>query len=63
MNTYRYAQVNEQGFVISDSYLSGIVKSPLMIPLTFEDDIQDKKYNFDTKQWEVIQQEEIIEEE
>ena len=63
MSEYRYAQVDEQGYIISDSYLSGVVESPLMIPLSSEDDIDGKKYNFETKQWEVVEQEEIIEEE
>lgn len=33
MKSYHYAQIDEQGNVVSDSYLSGEFYSPLMIPI------------------------------
>lgn len=62
--SYRYAQVDENGNLISDSYLSGIVKSPFMIPLDNNIEVIGKKYNFETKEWEVveIQSENVVEE-
>ena len=31
---YRYAQITDEGYVVSDSYLSGAVDYPNMIPLS-----------------------------
>lgn len=41
---FRYAQIDEKGFVISDSYLSGEVKAEDMIAIAEGFDITNKKY-------------------
>ena len=41
---YRYAQVDKEGNVISDSYLSGEVSMDNMIPLSDGFELADKKY-------------------
>lgn len=41
---FRYAQINEGGFVISDSYLSGEVKDDNMIAIAEDFNITNKKY-------------------
>jgi len=40
----RYAQINEDGFVISDSSLSGKVEADNMIPLDDGFDLANKRY-------------------
>ena len=41
---YRYAQINDDGFVVSDSYLSGEVKAENMIPLDDNFDLVNKRF-------------------
>jgi len=41
---YRYAQINEDGDVVSDSYLSGEAKADNMIPLDDGFDLTNKRY-------------------
>lgn len=41
---YRYAQINEDGIVVSDSHLSGVVNADNMIPITDDFDLTNKKY-------------------
>ena len=41
---YRYAQINKNGYVVSNSCLSGEVTAENMIPIPEEFDITDKKY-------------------
>ncbi|MGE4214834.1 MAG: flagellar basal-body rod protein [Anaerotignaceae bacterium] len=41
---YRYAQINENGFVVSDSHLSGEVVADNMIGIEENFDIRNKKY-------------------
>ena len=41
---FRYAQIDENGYVVSDSYLSGEVKSDNMIPISEDFDLTNKKY-------------------
>ncbi len=40
----RYAQINEEGLVVSDSRLSGEVKADNMIPISDDFDLTGKKY-------------------
>ncbi len=40
----RYAQINKDGFVISDSHLSGEVTADDMIPLEEDFDLSNKRY-------------------
>lgn len=40
----RYAQITDEGYVVSDSYLSGEVDHPNMIPIPEDFDITNKKY-------------------
>lgn len=40
----RYAQIDEDGYVVSDSYLSGEVIAKDMIPIPEDFDITNKKY-------------------
>ena len=40
----RYAQINDSGYVVSDSYLSGEVDHPNMIPILDDFDLTNKKY-------------------
>ena len=42
--SYRYAQIDNDGRVICDSYLSGEVIADYMIPITEEFDLTNKKY-------------------
>lgn len=42
---FRYAQVNENGCVDADSYLSGIVEAENMIPLAPDFDLRNKRWN------------------
>jgi len=49
---YRYAQIDEEGYVVSDSYLSGEVIMDNMIPLEMDFDLTNKKLNMETREWE-----------
>lgn len=49
---FRYAQIDENGYIISDSYLSGEVIADHMISVGEDFDPANKKYNFDTKEFE-----------
>lgn len=40
----RYAQITDEGYVVSDSYLSGTVDYPNMIPIPEDFDLTNKKY-------------------
>lgn len=44
MKIKRYAQINSDGYVISDSFLSGEVIAENMIEIAFDFDLQNKKY-------------------
>lgn len=46
----RYAQVDENGYVVSDSYLSGVVEAENMIPLAMDFDLGNKRWNGES--WE-----------
>lgn len=41
---YRYAQINDEGYVVADSYLSGEVIKDYMIPIAVDFDLKNKKY-------------------
>ena len=41
---YRYAQINSNGYVVSDSYLSGEVTADNMIPISEDFDLSNIKY-------------------
>ena len=41
---YRYAQIDENGIVVSDSHLSGEVHADNMIPIAEDFDLTNKKY-------------------
>ncbi|MDD3570234.1 MAG: flagellar basal-body rod protein [Lachnospiraceae bacterium] len=41
---FRYAQINEEGIVVSDSYLSGEVIAKNMIAIAEDFDLNNKKY-------------------
>ena len=41
---FRYAQIDENGYVVSDSYLSGEAKADNMIPISEDFDLTNKKY-------------------
>ena len=41
---YRYAQINDEEYVVSDSYLSGEVIKDYMIPIAVDFDLKNKKY-------------------
>ena len=41
---FRYAQIDDTGNVISDSYLYGEVKADNMIPISDDFDLTNKKY-------------------
>lgn len=41
---YRYAQIDDEGYVVSDSYLSGEISNNNMILLDMDFDITNKKY-------------------
>lgn len=40
----RYAQITDEGYVVSDSYLNGEVEHPNMIPIPEDFDLTNKKY-------------------
>ena len=42
---FRYAQVNENGCVDADSYLSGVVEAENMIRLALDFDLTNKRWN------------------
>ena len=41
---YRYAQINSDGYPVSDSYLSNEVKADNMIPISEDFDLTNKRY-------------------
>ena len=41
---YRYAQINSDGYLVSDSYLSNEVKADNMIPISEDFDLTNKRY-------------------
>lgn len=41
---YRYAQIDSDGCVVSDSHLSGEVEADNMIPISEDFDLANKKY-------------------
>ena len=41
---FRYAQIDENGYVVSDSFLSGEVNAENMIQITNDFDLKNKKY-------------------
>ena len=41
---HRYAQINADGYVESDSYLSGEVSADNMIPIDADFDLENKRY-------------------
>ena len=42
---FRYAQINENGTIDADSYLSGVVEAENMIPLAPDFDLTNKRWN------------------
>ena len=42
---FRYAQINENGYVVSDSHLSGVVEADNMIPIAPDFDLRNKRWN------------------
>ena len=42
--SYRYAQINEEGIVVGDSHLSGIVGVSNMVSIEDNFDLTNKKY-------------------
>lgn len=44
LDMHRYAQIDGNGRVISDSWLSGEVNKENMIPIAFDFDIKNKRY-------------------
>lgn len=51
MEILRYAQIDENGLMVSDSYLSGEVSAENMIPISEDFDLSNKKYDYDNKTW------------
>ena len=41
---YRYAQIDENGYIVSDSHLSGEVTADNMIPVSDDFDLSNKRY-------------------
>lgn len=41
---FRYAQIDENGYIVSDSYLSGEVNADNMISIDKDFDLTNKKY-------------------
>ena len=41
---YRYAQIDKEGYVVSDSWLSGEVDDKNMIPVAADFDLANKRY-------------------
>lgn len=56
---YRYAQIDENGYVVSDSHLSGEVKAPNMIPIADDFDLTNKRYV--EGKWESYEPEPVVE--
>ena len=59
--SYHYIQVNADGVVVCDSWLSGEVVADNMIPVDGDFDPTHKKYDFGSKTWveyipEVVEQ-------
>lgn len=54
---YRYAQIDNNGYVVSDSILSGEVQKENMILIEQDFDLTNKKYNKETQQWETYEPE------
>ena len=50
---YRYAQIDSEGYVVSDSYLSGEVIADNMIPLSEDFELKNKRYV--NGEWVVIE--------
>lgn len=48
---FHYIQIDENGYVVSDSYLSGEVTADNMIRVDDDFDPTNKKYDFETKEW------------
>lgn len=42
---YRYAQINENGHVVSDNHLSGVVEAGNLIPIAPDFDLKNKRWN------------------
>ena len=42
---FRYAQIDENGYIISDSHLSSVVEAENMIPLAPDFDLRNKRWN------------------
>ena len=51
---FRYAQINKEGNIISDSMLSGEVLSDNMIRVPVDFELTGKKYNLDTMKFEEV---------
>lgn len=49
---YRYAQIDKNGNVVSDSNFQEEFISEDMIPIDLDFDLSDKKFNIETKEWE-----------
>lgn len=47
----RYIQINEEGYIVSDSRLSGEVDDRLMIPVDSDFQCGNVKYDFETGEW------------
>lgn len=56
---FHYAQISKAedgyGYIVSDSYLSGEVKKENMIPLEMGFDLKNKRWNYETKEWETYE--------
>lgn len=52
---FRYAQIDENGYVVSDSHLSGMVEAENMIPLAPDFDLTNKRWNGES--WEAYEAE------
>lgn len=47
----RYIQITEEGYIVSDSQLSGEVEDKLMIPVDSDFQCGSIKYDFETGEW------------
>lgn len=52
---FRYAQVDENGHVVSDSHLSGVVEAGNLIPIAPDFDLKNKRWN--GTEWEACEPE------
>lgn len=59
----RYIQVDNDGYIISDSHLSKKVENKNMISVEGDFNSANKKYNFNTKEFEAYEHETITVEE